>query len=190
MTFGHLLAWPEPCGAGKSGSDEYRESHDQAEQFNGSKILILDSAPIHAGDRRRVRECQVYSQSSSMTTRAGYQKTGCKRHHSLRRPGSVYSKNAPQSTRESSSSPPWFRHLLWVQLMGYHLGESRASEDANTARTLACEKIGARFFMAAEAPRCLEQSRRQDPKLPRGFVPVGKNDQLGFRGNRGPEAPF
>ena len=157
----------------------------KADQFHGSKILILDFGSQYTQViARRVRECQVYSQIIRFDTPAvEIKKLGANGIILSGGPASVYSKNAPQSDPGIFKlGLPILGICYGMQLMGYHLGgkvEHSARREYG-AGLLHVKKSCALFHGLPEALDIWNSHGDKLTKLPKGFITTGKTDNSDF----------
>jgi len=157
----------------------------KAEQFHGSKILILDFGSQYTQViARRVRECQVYSQIVKFdTTAEEIKKSGVNGIILSGGPASVYSKDAPQiDPAIFKLGVPILGICYGMQLMGYHLGGKveHSVRREYGAGLLHVKKSCPLFHGLPEALDIWNSHGDKLTKLPKGFVTVGKTDNSDF----------
>jgi GMP synthase (glutamine-hydrolysing) len=157
----------------------------QADQFNGSKILILDFGSQYTQViARRVRECQVYSQIIKFDTSAPeVAKLGANGIILSGGPASVYSKNAPQIDKGIFKlGLPILGICYGVQLMGYHLGGKVEHSERREygAGLLRVKRSCALFHGLPESLDVWNSHGDKITKLPAGFKAAGKTDNSDF----------
>ncbi|HWB60670.1 MAG TPA: glutamine-hydrolyzing GMP synthase, partial [Chthoniobacteraceae bacterium] len=157
----------------------------QAEQFHGSKILILDFGSQYTQViARRVRECQVYSQIIRFDTPAKeIAKLGANGIILSGGPASVYSPKAPQiDPGIFKLGLPILGICYGMQLMGFHLGgkvEHSARREYG-AGLLHVKKSGDLFHGLPNTLDIWNSHGDKLTKLPKGFVTVATTDNSDF----------
>ena len=157
----------------------------QAEQFQGSKILILDFGSQYTQViARRVRECQVYSRIVKFNMPAvEIAELGANGIILSGGPASVYSKHAPQiDPGIFKLGLPVLGICYGMQLMGYHLGGKVEHSERREygAGLLHVKKTCPLFHGLPETLDVWNSHGDKLTKLPRGFVAVAKTDNSDY----------